>query len=399
MKNNIIALFKNIDFLILFWGQLISKMGSSINTIGMSLYVLKFENPVFGMGTLSLLLVITWILVGPYAGLLADRYSKRTIIVFCDIIRGFLSICLFFIDSIWIFFVIVFAITILDVLFTPAINGYIPFIVPEENIEVANSWYSGSGELARLLGPAIGGFLVANFGSSLVFFINGISLIISGISEIFIKNPGIVHFEDKEKTPFIEDLKVGLQYAKTNNNIKFIIVFFAIASSAFGGFSILYATVATQNLGLSDEWYGIFATINGVGSLLGAMALPYVLKKVKELPLMIIATGIYALLYLMFALTNYIPLNLIIFMSLGIFISFVDVTYGIYLQKSVDKEYIGRVFSLDMSLSNFTMIFSILFVTFYGNQIGPKFLMIISSLCLIIICFFGYIFQLKLNDN
>lgn len=399
MKNNIIALFKNIDFLILFWGQLISKMGSSINTIGMSLYVLKFENPVFGMGTLSLLLVIPWILVGPYAGLLADRYSKRTIIVFCDIIRGFLSICLFFIDSIWIFFVIVFAITILDVLFTPAINGYIPFIVPEENIEVANSWYSGSGELARLLGPAIGGFLVANFGSSLVFFINGISLIISGISEIFIKNPGIVHFEDKEKTPFIEDLKVGLQYAKTNNNIKFIIVFFAIASSAFGGFSILYATVATQNLGLSDEWYGIFATINGVGSLLGAMALPYVLKKVKELPLMIIATGIYALLYLMFALTNYIPLNLIIFMSLGIFISFVDVTYGIYLQKSVDKEYIGRVFSLDMSLSNFTMIFSILFVTFYGNQIGPKFLMIISSLCLIIICFFGYIFQLKLNDN
>lgn len=399
MKNNIIALFKNIDFLILFWGQLISKMGSSINTIGMSLYVLKFENPVFGMGTLSLLLVIPWILVGPYAGLLADRYSKRTIIVFCDIIRGFLSICLFFIDSIWIFFVIVFAITILDVLFTPAINGYIPFIVPEENIEVANSWYSGSGELARLLGPAIGGFLVANFGSSLVFFINGISLIISGISEIFIKNPGIVHFEDKEKTPFIEDLKVGLQYAKTNNNIKFIIVFFAIASSAFGGFSILYATVATQNLGLSDEWYGIFATINGVGSLLGAMALPYVLKKVKELPLMIIATGIYALLYLIFALTNYIPLNLIIFMSLGIFISFVDVTYGIYLQKSVDKEYIGRVFSLDMSLSNFTMIFSILFVTFYGNQIGPKFLMIISSLCLIIICFFGYIFQLKLNDN
>ncbi len=65
--------------------------------------------------------------------------------------------------------------------------------------------------------------------------------------------------------------------------------------------------------------------------------------------------------------------------------SFINVTYGIYLQKSVDQKYIGRVYSLDMSLSNFTMVFSILFITIFGASFGSKNLLITFSVVLFLI--------------
>lgn len=191
MKLDALKVFKYRDYTLLFLGQFVSKMGSSVNAIGLTLYVLKFDNPVVGMGTLSLLLVIPWIVLGPYAGVLADRYSKRTIIVICDIASGILSISLFFVSSIWLFYLIVFLLRIIGVVFYPAIGGYIPFIVKKGDIEKANSLYSGSGELAYLVGPAVGGFLVAAYGATFVFAINGISFIISGISEMFIRERGM----------------------------------------------------------------------------------------------------------------------------------------------------------------------------------------------------------------
>jgi MFS family permease len=139
-------------------------MGSAINTIGLSLCVLKFDNPVLGMGTLSLLLTIPWIIFGPIAGVFADRYSKKQTIIVCDIIRGLLSLELFFTQDIVLFYLIVFLMTIFDVIFSPAISGFLPFVVEKDELESANSIYSGSGQLAYLIGPAIGGILVAVFG-------------------------------------------------------------------------------------------------------------------------------------------------------------------------------------------------------------------------------------------
>lgn len=400
MKLDALKVFKYRDYTLLFLGQFVSKMGSSVNAIGLTLYVLKFDNPVVGMGTLSLLLVIPWIVLGPYAGVLADRYSKRTIIVICDITSGILSISLFFVSSIWLFYLIVFLLRIVSVIFYPAIGGYIPFIVKKGDIEKANSLYSGSGELAYLVGPAVGGFLVAAYGATLVFAINGISFIISGISEMFIRERGIAEEKDsKDKETVKEQMAAGLKYVKKHFDIKFIIIFFAIASAWFGGYSILYPTVATQFLKLSDEWYGIFEMVIGIGAFLGALIIPIVLKKIREIPIMVGGAGVYAAIFLLFALIGSIPVSLAIVFLMGISMSFINVTYGIFLQKTVEKVYIGRVFSLDICLSSLTMVISILFVTIFGSAIGTRTLMIVFSIILMVICFGALIYKKKKDSK
>ncbi|MGL4914087.1 MAG: MFS transporter [Romboutsia sp.] len=389
MIYQLLNLLKKKDFSILFIGQFISKMGSSINAIGLSLYVLKFDNPILGMGTLSLLFAIPWIIFGPIAGVFADRYSKKQIIIACDITRGLLSIILFFTQDIVLFYSIVFLMTIFDVIFSPAISSFLPLVVNKDDLESANSIYSGSGELAYLIGPAIGGILVASLGVRVVFVLNSISYILSGISEMFIVSSGYINKDKHEKVSTFLEMKQGFIYAKSHNDIVFIILFFAGISAVLGGIPTLCSNYIVNELGTSEQVYGIFISIKSIGSMIGALLLPKVLSKIKELPVMIWSTGIYGGLYVLFSIWAGIPYYMIIYFSIGVITSFINVTYGIFLQKNVDKEYIGRVFSFDMSLSNFTMITSILFTTFAGNFLGTQNLIIIYATTIVAISLIG----------
>src|SRR5699024_8438017 len=181
-----------------------------------------------------------------------------------------------------------FLLTILDVVFSPAISGFLPFIVVKEDLEKANSLYSGTGELANLIGPALGGGLVALLGVEGVFLINGISYIVSGISEIFIKNKGIDSEDRKEiKTEgklFI-DIRDVMGYIKEIKNIGFIILFFVIGSMAFGGVHILYLKFIEKNLMIYIEIYLLFMTLSCVSLLLGSFILPKLPKNWSSMDL------------------------------------------------------------------------------------------------------------------
>lgn len=400
MIHQLLKFLRIKDFSILFIGQFISKMGSAINAIGLSLYVLKFDNPILGMGTLSLLLALPWIIFGPIAGVFADRYSKKQIIIVCDIIRGLLSLTLFFTNDIVLFYSIVFLMTIFDVIFSPAISSFLPFVVDKCDLDSANSIYSGSGELAYLTGPAIGGILVASFGVRVVFVLNSISYILSGISEIFIVSSGYVNKNEHEQVSTFTEMKQGFTYAKSHNEIVFIILFFASISAVLGGIPMLCSNHIVNEIGTSEQVYGIFMSIKSIGSIIGALLLPKALRRIKELPMMIFSTGIYGGIFVLFSVWSGMLYYVIIYFSIGLVTSFINVTYGIFLQKNVDKEYIGRVFSFDMSISNFTMITSIVFATFTGNFLGTRNLIIMYATAIMVISVIGFIVikKLKLSD-
>ncbi|MGL4742679.1 MAG: MFS transporter, partial [Sarcina sp.] len=214
MRKKINFIFTKRDFTLLFFGQFISTLGSGINMIGLSLYVLKFDNPILGMGTLSIIMVLPWAFLSPFMGVLADKFSKKKIMIWCDILRGFLGIALFFVNNIFVFYLITLGMSIMNVIFAPAASGFLPFILEEDELSQANSLYAGSGELAFLIGPAIGGVLVSLCGPGVVFMLNGISYIISGISEIFLSVDGYVKKDQEKKTIIFREIKEGYLYVK-----------------------------------------------------------------------------------------------------------------------------------------------------------------------------------------
>ncbi|MGL4992159.1 MAG: MFS transporter [Sarcina sp.] len=399
MKRKLNIIFKRKDITILFFGQIISLLGSGINMIGLSLYVLKFDNPILGMGTLSIVMALPWAFLSPFTGVLADKFSKKKIMIFCDILRGILGIALFFTNNIFLFYAITLAMSIINVIFAPAVSGFIPFIVEKDELDDINSIYAGNRELAFLIGPAIGGLLVSLFGPSIVFIINGISFILSGVSEIFLTVDGYIENKDTNQIKVFENMKQGYLYIQKNIDIKFIILFFGTIALSFGSFRILIPNHIVNQLGISDSGYGMFVTVTGVGSTIGALLIPRLLKYFKVLELMIWGVISYGILYFIFIFMKSVGIALFLYFLTGFSVVLINVCSEIYLQKNVDKEYIGRVISLNMTFSNITLLLSMFLVTSFGQYFSNISILIGFIILLIVAGAIGMTILKKINSS
>ena len=137
--------------------------------------------------------------------------------------------------------------------------------------------------------------------------------------------------------------------------------------------------------------------ISGVGSTFGALILPKLTKKVSVITIMVLGVGGYGLLYLFFTMTRWIPLAGVIYFFIGIFGALMDVSYGVFLQTNIDKKYIGRVFGFDMTLSNFSMLAAMVFVTAFTNYFNSQILFSLFAIFLIVCSIIGFYVMRRLK--
>ncbi|MEN3190605.1 MAG: MFS transporter, partial [Atribacterota bacterium] len=225
-------LTKNNDFLLLFLGRLVSNTGSAIFFISI-LWVTVSK--LGGAATVSFILMasaIPSIILSPFAGIWADRWKKKNILVVTDLISGglllflslFLNVKLF---QVWVLFSTVFAIQVCSTIFSPALQSLIPSAVEDRSLSQANALISMTNNLSQLIGMAIGGVLISLVGLRAVILLDGISFILSGISEMFIKA------EDKKKEKrklkgIFPDIKDGLKLIWSKVELKGLISLEAI---------------------------------------------------------------------------------------------------------------------------------------------------------------------------
>lgn len=389
--------FKNYRNFI--FGQIISNLGRSINYIGLAIYTLKFSNPFLGLGTLMILQQLPIIFFGPFAGVIAEKLNKKKILVISDVLRGILSILLFVNNSIFLFYLIIFIMSCITALFNPTVNGLFPKILPREKLALGNSVYNTLDEFVSLVGPTIGGILTGVYGSGIVFLINGITHFIASGFSIKLDIDGF----KKEKASFNlyginfkRDIKDGIDYVRNDPIILFILIFFAIATAFFAGMPLLYYNYILFDLSSSEQIFGLFNTLAGVGGLLGAMLVPYLIESQSKLSIMTKYLLIYGTFFIVFSIVKYIPLNLAIFLFIGIIIGIVNTTYGIFLQTYVEENYVSRVYSLDMSLSTITSIVGLLTFTFIGDLFITQHMLLMCSISLVIIGLIGFTIYNKL---
>lgn len=379
-----LKLLKNRNFVLLYIGQVISSLGSGINFMGITLYTLKFGGSIMNLGVLLLLLKLPSVIIGPIAGSVADRFNRKTIIIMCDMFRGIIGIILFFNTSINLFYLMVFLLALFDTLFSPAIGGFLPNTVSKEELVIANSMYASSIQISKLFGPALGGLLISLFSIEVIFILNGISFIISGISEMFIKY-------DKKRLDKVEeinfdvfrDIKAGVQYININKEVKFIVLFFALGAIGFGAFPILYVSYINNTLNASSEVYGLFMSVNSIGLLIGSILVTKILKKMDEFRVMIYGVGFYGTTFLVFAIMKIIPISIFLFFISGVIGAVVNISYGVFLQKKVENTMLGRVYSFDMALSNLMIVLVTIGLTLFGDAFRVADLIVIFSLFMI----------------
>jgi MFS family permease len=272
----------NKNFFLLWQGQFVSQLGNQAHAIAMMFWLKRTTESAGVMGLILMLSMLPGVILGPIGGTFADRYSRKKIIVVCDILAGLsvlsLSGVMFLapeamnLNVIWLA-VVAIILGILAAVFRPAISASIPDLVPSEKLTAANSFNQSSAQISGLIGQGAGGILFRVLGAPVLFLVDGITYLISAFTESFIQIPQKTsgkseNFRELMKA-FTADTKEGFRYIWQRKGMRNLFFTATFLNFFLSPIMVLLPFFIEDNLQATPDWFGYFLAAIGAGSMLG----------------------------------------------------------------------------------------------------------------------------------
>ncbi len=362
-KNKIRQLFiepfkalNNLTFAKLYLAQTISLLGDAFSWVGLALlaYQIDKENSPKILATALTLRVTAFIIFSPFAGVLADKVSRKKILYITHFIRMAIICCLPFISAEWQIYLLVFLLNIFNAFFTPTYRTIIPQIIEGKYFREAVGLSTATFQLLGILGPALAGIVAVWLGAREIFFLDGISFIIAAI--LILSIPSIelqkgVTLEAHQSKNTWKDVINGIKLLFGNKILRFALSIEFI--SAIAGASILVNTIShiKNNLQLDDKYYGIIMAVFGIGAAIAAFLLGS-LDKTKTRSISLISGAL--LLGVSICFANYVPYLALMFLWLfaGLGQSLAEMPSETLIAENIDSENQGKVYGSHFAFSH-----------------------------------------------
>ncbi|MBX3120259.1 MAG: MFS transporter [Fimbriimonadaceae bacterium] len=264
--------FRHRDFRLLWTGAFLSFMGSWIQNVAQGWLVYELT------GQESMLALVTFFqsvpvsVLGPAAGAISDMFDKRKILIACQLIYSFSAIYLAFATNYgfvqyWHILAIALINGLTSTLEMPTRQSIVSRTVPPEDLSSAIPLQAMTFNTARLIGPSIGGLLLAKFGPSMCYGINGISYLALIFGVLAIRAD--LHASPREPQPIRDLVTEGMHFTWRDRKLRTLFIMEAIVSS-FGLFYIAQMpAIAKKMLHLDEQGLGHCYTMVGVGAVVG----------------------------------------------------------------------------------------------------------------------------------
>ena len=362
----------NMNILLYLLGRMVSDTGTSMQLMIMPLYIIESGGSAAEVGIFSFISLIPLLIIYPFAGVLGDRFNRKIIMVVTDVISAVVILGLAFLAhsgriNLALLIVAQIIISVLNGLFEPATRGMLPQLVKQEELTLVNSRVASLKSLSYLLGPVIGTALYSHFTIAVVFFVNGISFLLSGISEMKISYTHIKREVQTGIRGVFVDLSEGLKFVLENEVIRrlcyFLLITYFLVQPIFG---VVLPLFFKTKLNYSDIQYGYLQSIIIAGMLLGSISLGVVFGKNENVtkPLNV-GAGFLVLSILVFSILTFPSIlsklgngSVLYFSMLAAILClfsaahmFISVPLQTYIQRETPNEYMARVFSLVAMIS------------------------------------------------
>ena len=265
------------DYRLFFFGQLISLVGTWMQTVGQSWLIVKLTDSALLLSLISTLQFLPQLLFSLFGGALADRLPKRKTIIFTQstmMLLAFALSALVYTGTVryWHVAVLATLLGLANSLDMPVRQAFtVEMVGGKEDLGNAIALNSAMFNGARLLGPAAAGLLVARYGVGLAFFINGVSFIAVLIALLQMTALGLP--KPRAKKSIIADIKDGLVYVYKTPMVFFLISLLLGIGLFVINYSVLVTVLAKSVLGKGAQEYGILMSSLGAGALVGAVIL------------------------------------------------------------------------------------------------------------------------------
>ncbi|MEP7024190.1 MAG: MFS transporter [Actinomycetota bacterium] len=269
------GLIHHRDFCLLWAGQSVSDVGTAVSTIVLPLIaVVYLHASTFQVGALSAAQWVPWVLIGLPAGVWVDRSRRRRLMLGCDLLRAVL------IGSIPVagafhrlgmaqLFVVALLTGLATVVFQVAYLSYVPILLDRDELAEGNAKLQGSGAVAQVVGPGIGGLLVQAFQAPFALVVDAASYLASALALVAIRE-----LEPKpqpvEHRSLRREIAEGTRYVIADPFLRVLTIAPAVANFFFVGFEAINVVFLVRTVHLAPASVGLLIGLVSVGSVVGA---------------------------------------------------------------------------------------------------------------------------------
>ncbi len=354
------------NFLLLWIGQTASQLGNQAFSIAMMFWTMEATGSASLMGLLMTFSTLPGVLLGPFGGTYADRHSRLRIVVVSDILAG-LGVILVA-AMLWlqpgnirlitgVLFTVAILLGAIRAYFLPAVAAVIPSLVHKERLAAANSLNQLSVQGSILAGQALGGVLYNLLGAPLLFLLDGLSYLFSGLCASFIPRDPAPRNEAAaaEVHPFREFLREtreGLRYLLREKGMRDFTLIASLNNFLSMPGLVLFPFYVNLYLKEGPEWYGFLMAAVSAGQVSGFILAGVLRASGPARAAIILAAVIaYPVFFGSLALIRVPWLAAVAVFLGGLSVGLINVYLFTMIQRSTPSEMLGRVMGLLQTLS------------------------------------------------
>jgi MFS family permease len=341
-------LLEHRDFVLLWLSGLLVVIGSSAFPIALAVTVLDAGGTATTLGLILASRVLSSVLLALAGGVWADRYKRKYIMVSADLLRAILTVVLVFVTvtdlPTWTIALVVFLMGVGEALGFPASGAILPSILPDRLLPEGNAWRAVTARVGAILGPALGGAMVALIGSEWTFLITAAFFVVGTVLLIPIQET------DFERTltenTFVRELREGLSAVRRMPWVMWIIIMASLQLMIVVGAEVVLLPVVTREEFGGNFVYAAASVAAGLGG--GIAALIWAKIKVPR-------PGLWSVLsWMLFSLSLLVlvfPVHPWLVIGVYFIVGLSTEPFGVYwptaIQREVPRELQARVFSVD----------------------------------------------------
>ncbi|CAM4384774.1 MFS transporter [Paenibacillus alkaliterrae] len=392
------SIWRSRTFLAVFSSYSLSLLGNTFHSIALNLWVLQTTGSAKLMSVVLITHLVISMLFGSFAGTIADRTDRRTLMWVTDIVRFVLvaaiAILVYLPNVPFIWIVLLTGLVAFAGVFrTPAFQASLMEIVGKEQMTQAVGAISISDNMIRIAGFALGGIAVAAFGGAFAIAIDAAAFLVSAVLLLFAgKFPYAAEKNTtKPKTAFKEDLAEGFRYVLSNAFARAAVILLPLVMFFFLSTFMLIQVMAVQIWQAKPFVFGLLEACIPLGYVVGSiliMRLDYRLKyRGKWILGSILLMGpVFIAISLMPTATIALPLIFLV----GFLFSFSTTIIFIALRVAIDHAKQGRVFGLLGSLTSIAPPIGLAVFSTLSDIYGPAIIITASGTAMLLMGIFAY---------
>jgi len=342
------AALKHRNFRLFFVGQLVSLTGTWMQTTAQGWLVYQLTGSKVLLGTVAAVGSLP-MLLSVWGGSVADRHPKRTVVLFTQ--TGMMVLAFAFAALVWSRHIQPWHILVLAALGgvamafdMPARQAFMVEMTSREDLMNAVSLNSSIFNGARVVGPAVAGFLMAHVGMAMCFLLNGLSFLAVIAGLLMMRLPKFVPPAEPASTG--RHMLEGFAYVANHRRVRILLLLFAVVGVFGWSYSVLLPAYATDILHVGERGYGALLSASGLGALLGALTVATYGGRLRPRRMILGGLWLFSAMLLLLAVVRWYPLVLACLAVGGWGMLLYYSTTNTLVQTSVSDDMRGRVMGI-----------------------------------------------------